>query len=108
MFYCELNQNEYIFHQGDKASCYFIIDKGTLEVIINDNKKKELVAGEAFGELALLYSCPRSASLKAVFKCGFWAIDRTTFRKAVGEIVAKEYNENRIFIETIKFFRKFL
>ena len=35
-----------------------------------------------------------------------WAIDRRTFRKAVEEMVSKEFEENRKFIENIKFFRK--
>jgi cGMP-dependent protein kinase len=75
-------------------------------VIINEKVKKELKQGDAFGELALLYSAPRSASIKAKENVSMWAIDRRTFRKAVEEMVSKEYEENRKFIENIKFFRK--
>jgi len=39
-----------------------------------------LKEGEGFGELALLYGSPRSASIKCVGICKFWAIDRKTFR----------------------------
>lgn len=28
MFYCEVNEGEYIFKEGDKASSYFIINEG--------------------------------------------------------------------------------
>lgn len=35
MFYCE-NTDEYVFKQEDKASSYFIIDKGSVEIIINE------------------------------------------------------------------------
>lgn len=62
---------------------------------------KNLTQGEPFGELALLYNAPRSASIKAVQKCGLWYIDRTTFRKNVEEMVAKEYTENRNFLQHI-------
>lgn len=34
-----------------------------------------------------------------------WGIDRNTFRKAVEEMVAKEYDLNRTFIDDIAFFR---
>lgn len=54
---------------------------------INGEIKKTLQMGEAFGELALLYGAPRSASVKADGICGLWSIDRVTFRKAVEEIV---------------------
>lgn len=62
--------------------------------------------GQAFGELALLYGAPRSASVKADGICGLWGIDRGAFRKAVEEIVQSEFEENRKFIEKVKFFSK--
>ena len=65
----------------------FLIEKGSCFVEINGEIKKTLEMGEAFGELALLYGAPRSASVKADGICGLWSIDRLTFRKAVEEIV---------------------
>lgn len=62
--------------------------------------------GEGFGELALLYSAPRSASIKAKEPSFLWGIDRVTFRKVVEEMVAKDYEVNRNFIEDIAFFRE--
>ncbi|KAL4498348.1 hypothetical protein ABPG72_013154 [Tetrahymena utriculariae] len=103
MFYCE-NSEEYIFKQGDAASTYFIIEKGECFIEINGEVKKKLNMGDAFGELALLYGAPRSASVKADGVCGLWGIDRSTFRKAVEEIVRTEFEENRNFIEKVKFF----
>lgn len=39
MFYCE-NTSEYVFKQEDKASSYFIIDKGSVDIIINGDVLK--------------------------------------------------------------------
>jgi cGMP-dependent protein kinase len=84
MFFCIGNQNEYIFNQGDQASSYFIIAKGSCQIIINGEVKKTLHRGDKFGELALIYGAPRSASVKVITKvCEMWAIDRVTFRKAL-------------------------
>jgi cGMP-dependent protein kinase len=66
--------------------------------------KRVLKSGDGFGELALLYGTPRTASVKAKEGCEMWGIDRTTFRKAVEELVQKDYAENRAFINNIKFF----
>ncbi|EAR85527.2 CGMP-dependent kinase 5-1 (macronuclear) [Tetrahymena thermophila SB210] len=103
MFYCE-NKSDFVFKQGDQASTYFIIEKGECQIIINGDVKRTLQHGQCFGELALLYGAPRSASVKALGVCGFWAIDRNTFKKAIAEVVHREYGENRSFIDKIKFF----
>lgn len=75
-----------------------------MEVIVNEKSKRELKAGDGFGELALLYNAPRSASVKALDHCNLWGIDRNTFRRAVEEMITKEYEENRKFMEVVRFF----
>lgn len=105
MFYCEVPKDSFIFKQGDKASSYFIVNEGSMEVIINEQVKKVIKPGEGFGDLALLFNAERSASIRACQNCGLWGIDRTTFRKVVEEMVSKQYKENRKFMEKIKFFR---
>lgn len=46
--------------------------------------------GESFGELALMYSTPRTATCKAVTKARLWALDRISFK--VGAI--EDYNQD--------------
>ena len=113
-----MRTSEFIFKQGDNASSFFIlgnislffhifiyfVERGALEVIVNGKVKRELKQGDGFGELALLYNAPRSASVKALEKCQLWGIDRNTFRKAVEEMITKEYEENRKFMEVVRFF----
>ena len=105
MFYCEFKQGEYVFKQGDNASSFFLIERGLLDVLVNGKKKRELKAGDGFGELALLYNAPRSSSVVVVEPSQLWGIDRSTFRRAVEEIITKEYEENRKFMEVVRFFR---
>lgn len=38
-----------------------------------------------FGELALLYNCPRAATVKAQTEAKVWKIDRNTFRNVVAQ-----------------------
>ena len=77
-----------------------------MEIIINGESKKYLSRGDGFGELALLYSAPRSASIRTTEKSSFWGIDRATFRNVVEDLITKEYSENRKFIEAVTFFSK--
>lgn len=41
---------------------------------------KSMGPGESFGELALMYSTPRTATCKAVTKARLWALDRISFK----------------------------
>lgn len=67
--------------------------------------KRELKISDGFGELALLYNAPRSASVKCFETSYLWGIERNTFRRAVEEMITKEYEENRKFMEVVRFFR---
>jgi cGMP-dependent protein kinase len=66
--------------------------------------KRKIESGEGFGELALLYSSPRSASIRAVKPSFLWFIDRCTFRKAISSMIEKNFTETRAFIEKNDFF----
>lgn len=80
MVACRAESGSYIFKQGDLASAFFIIAEGRVQVEISGAKKKILQKGDYFGELALIYMAPRSASIKVLTPSQFWCITRTTFR----------------------------
>jgi len=63
-----------------------------------------LKQGDYFGEIALLYNAPRSATIKTLTESGFWALDRSTFRKCIEELMHQEYDENRKFIDEVYIF----
>ena len=83
---------------------HFLQAKGRVEVVIHDQVRREMGTSEGFGELALMYNAPRSASIRAVENSAFWGIDRASFKKALEEMITKEYEENRMFIDGVKFF----
>ncbi len=62
--------------QNSMASSFFILHEGKLAVEINSQVKRYIEPGEGFGEMALLYSAPRSASIKACKTSFLWFIDR--------------------------------
>ena len=66
---------------GDEGEEYFILKSGAVNVEVIDEETKEVVAtktlqeGAAFGELALLYNSPRSATITALTDCHAWVLD---------------------------------
>ncbi|KAG9391328.1 cAMP/cGMP-dependent protein kinase [Carpediemonas membranifera] len=64
--YKALKKGKYVFHQGDEGDTFFIILKGSANVIVNGAVRATLTKGDQFGELALLSNKPRAASILCV------------------------------------------
>mmetsp|Transcript_72844 Transcript_72844/g.127477 ORF Transcript_72844/g.127477 Transcript_72844/m.127477 type:complete len:403 (+) Transcript_72844:100-1308(+) len=83
-----------VINQGESGDFLFVIESGKLDCIIKidgaDKVVKTCEAGDVFGELALLYNCPRAASVEATEKCVLWQLDRDTFNNIVKEAAQKK------------------
>jgi CRP/FNR family transcriptional regulator, cyclic AMP receptor protein len=68
-----LAKGEYFFHENDQASSMFVLESGRAAVIKRwqdrDYVLNNMVAGDCFGEMALLDLFPRSASVRAEEEC---------------------------------------
>lgn len=78
-----------IVRQGDPADAMYVIEEGAVAVTVtgedgHPHPVAELAAGDYFGEIALLDSVPRTATVRAVEDCRLFKIDRDTFLSAVG------------------------
>merc|ERR550514_1176768 len=94
-----------VINQGDNGDFLFVIDKGKLDCIIKidgvDKVVKTCEAGDVFGELALLYNCPRAASVEATEKCVLWQLDRDTFNNIVKEAAQKKRQRYDTFLAKV-------
>mmetsp|Transcript_2432 Transcript_2432/g.5212 ORF Transcript_2432/g.5212 Transcript_2432/m.5212 type:complete len:443 (-) Transcript_2432:135-1463(-) len=83
-----------LIQQGDDGESMFLIEAGSVnclkEVDGHDTVVKVCAAGEVFGELALLYNCPRAASVESVERTTVWELDRQTFTRIVKDSAAKK------------------
>jgi len=65
-------RGETIFHQGDPGDALFVLDRGSVKVVLPSDEGAEpaivaiLGPGEFFGELAILDGAPHSATIVAV------------------------------------------
>ena len=58
-----------MFQQEDPGTLFFIIKKGKVSIEINDKKIRELSEHQYFGELSLIYTTSRSASVRTLTDC---------------------------------------
>lgn len=57
---------EDIIKQGEVGDKFYLVEKGNLVVIVDDMEVSKLKKGDYFGELALLFSQPRKATVRTV------------------------------------------
>ena len=94
MFEKKTAPEDQIITQGAEGDNFYVIDSGLYDVFISANGKETKVhtyKGEgSFGELALMYNCPRNATIRACTEGSLWALDQATFRRIVVGAAARK------------------
>ncbi|KAJ3071753.1 cGMP-dependent protein kinase 1, partial [Rhizoclosmatium hyalinum] len=82
----EFEEDEYVFRQGEEGTAWFIIISGSVSISItktgdlNDSFViRHMVAGEGFGDIALINKGPRTASVKAVCPSQLLKVEREDY-----------------------------
>lgn len=113
MIEVKVRGGEDVCRQYDDGDFYYIIDSGNFEVIIKDGPKsspeeptlRHTYEGKgSFGELALMYNCPRTATIRAVTEGVVFATDRQTFRQIVIKSQAKQRQLYENFLAKVPLF----
>jgi len=84
---CDYENGEIIISEGDKGEELYIVLRGQAKVLRGGAEIATLSAGDHFGEMALVRSQPRSATVRADGKSELMVIRRTEFF----EILRKEH-----------------
>jgi len=82
----KLDKDTSIFHAGDPADAVFVVASGRVKVVITSSDGKEFILtvlgpGQVFGEMALLESAPRSASVVTLSAVEVLVINRSDFQR---------------------------
>jgi MFS family permease len=75
----EYQPNRIIVRQGEPGDEAFLIEDGMAEVKSDETVVSQLGPGEIFGEIALLYDVPRTASVRSLTSMVVWRLDRESF-----------------------------
>lgn len=80
MYSVEYAAGSLIIKEGDIGSMLYIMEDGRVEVSKEGKVISHMSPGKVFGELAVLYNCKRTATIKAATGCKLYAIDRKCFQ----------------------------
>lgn len=114
--------NEVVIRQGDQGDCLYYILHGLVSIqlsiqidtgiqdknqIVNVVKNiGELKDGEIFGELALLYNIPRTASIIALTDTSLIKIDKMPFTKYLKNVFEGQLQDQIEFLQICPIFNK--
>jgi CRP/FNR family transcriptional regulator, cyclic AMP receptor protein len=75
-----------IFSKGESGDCMYIVQSGTIDMIIGERVIETIGANEALGFMSMIDDLPRSSTARARDACELSLIDPRTFRFMVDEV----------------------
>ncbi|MEJ2758985.1 MAG: cyclic nucleotide-binding domain-containing protein [Anaerolineales bacterium] len=108
-----LQPGEVLFHEGDPGDHAYIIKQGTLEILTESNGREVLLSlreqNAVIGEMALVQSSPRTATVRARTKTKLAAIQKDDFdqmlmnspsaMQAVFKMMLARYENSRVALQ---------
>ena len=96
-----INNGEYVFRQGESGQSFYVIARGTVEVVrAVDTPDEQVIAyledGDFFGEMALLNDQRRNASVRSRGMTTLLRLDRRSFNQLLATVP-----EARSIVETV-------
>ncbi|XP_078387176.1 cGMP-dependent protein kinase 2 [Cetorhinus maximus] len=85
MYERSYQKTDLVIQEGELGNHLYVLADGILEVMQNGKLLGQMHPGTAFGELAILYNCKRTATVKAVTESWIWVLDRQVFQSIMME-----------------------
>jgi cAMP-dependent protein kinase regulator len=99
---------ETVIRQGERGDHFYVVESGRLQLYIENSDGEQILsshnidAGSSFGEIALLYDIPRTATVAAVENSVLWRVDRHTYRYVVSSSEKQSMEENMSFLSEVQ------
>jgi cAMP-dependent protein kinase regulator len=104
LFEVRVCAGEVVIKQGEDGDNFYIVDEGECEVYVSQGGQQRLVSslrqGNYFGELALMYNCPRAASVHARTDGTLFALAQDVFH----HILRSSAQDRRAQYDTVSLF----
>ena len=96
------------YKQGDPGDYFYIVGQDSMvEFQANGVKIGEAEDGESFGELSLIYSCPRAATVVAMSSpTNLFRVDRKTFKSILKQQTKAKGKQKIRLLKKVDFFRE--
>ncbi|XP_061610499.1 cGMP-dependent protein kinase 2 isoform X3 [Phyllopteryx taeniolatus] len=89
-----------VIKEGSEGNSMYIVAAGELIVTQAGRDLRTLTRGDVFGELAILYNCKRTATVKAKTEVRLWCMERQTYRTIITNKSKKKREQLLGFLKT--------
>ncbi|XP_039981661.1 cGMP-dependent protein kinase 1 [Xiphias gladius] len=89
-----------VIKEGSEGDSMYIVADGELLVTQAGRDLRTLARGDVFGELAILYNCKRTATVKAKTVVRLWCMERQTYRTIITNKSKKKREQLMGFLKT--------
>ena len=93
-----------IMCEGDQGDKFYILERGSVDVIVGDMVVGKLSQGSSFGDLALMYNSPRAATIRSTSDCTCWSLAKAFFRQAMVTSSSNQTGNLAAFLGKLKLF----
>ncbi len=62
-------ENDVLITEGEVGDKFYVLEEGACEITIGGKYIARVDAPSSFGDLALMYNCPRAATIRAITHC---------------------------------------
>jgi cAMP-dependent protein kinase regulator len=106
---CEFPTGHIVIQEGavDGEDMYIIID-GQLDVFYGQSKVATIGPGRFFGEVALMYNCPRTATIVAITPVILYSISRPVFRSILIDESIQQRRRYEDFLKNVPLLKSLL
>ncbi|KAJ0060052.1 hypothetical protein NL108_002848, partial [Boleophthalmus pectinirostris] len=105
MYPVDYGEDACIIKEGEVGSLVFVMEEGKVEVTKEGMKLCTMGPGRVFGELAILYNCTRTATVRTLTHVKLWAIDRHCFQTIMMRTGLIKHNEYMDFLKSVPTFQ---
>ncbi|XP_044737413.1 cGMP-dependent protein kinase, isozyme 1-like [Chrysoperla carnea] len=105
MYQKDYEAGSYVIREGEAGAHLFVSANGEFEVIKDHVVLGKMGPGKAFGELAILYNCTRTASIRVIVDSKVWVLDRRVFQQIMMRTGLQRLQDNINFLRSVPLLR---
>jgi cAMP-dependent protein kinase regulator len=99
----EVVPGDAVITQGEEGDYFYVIREGNLHYEVDGKTVGHARKGQSFGELALLYTSPRAATVIADGGCVLYRVDQKSFRYIMQSQTVQTENDKKELLQGVSF-----